>query len=52
MPLERRAVEAALEAKGFKRLEGDHAFFIYTPTPSEPAKIACESPAPGFCSAS
>ena len=24
----------------------------YTPTPSEPAKIACESPAPGFCSAS
>lgn len=29
MPLERRAVEAALEAKGFKRLDGDHAFFIY-----------------------
>ena len=25
---------------------------VYTLTPSEPAKIACESPAPGFCSAS
>ena len=29
MPLERRGVEAALEAKGFVRVEGDHAFFIY-----------------------
>ena len=29
MPLDRRAVETALLAKGFKRLEGDHAFFIY-----------------------
>ena len=25
---------------------------LYTPTPSEPAKIACESPAPGSCSPS
>ncbi len=29
MPLKRREVEAALEFKGFKRTEGDHAFFIY-----------------------
>jgi hypothetical protein len=29
MPLDRRAVEAALLAKGFRRVDGDHAFFIY-----------------------
>lgn len=29
MSLERRVVEAALLAKGFRRVEGDHAFFIY-----------------------
>ena len=29
MPLDRGSVESALEAKGFKRVEGDHAFFIY-----------------------
>ena len=29
MPLDRRSVESALEGKGFKRVEGDHAFFIY-----------------------
>jgi hypothetical protein len=29
MPLERRVVEASLTKKGFTRVEGDHAFFIY-----------------------
>jgi len=28
MPLDRRHVEANLLAKGFKKLEGDHSFFI------------------------
>jgi predicted RNA binding protein YcfA (HicA-like mRNA interferase family) len=29
MPLDRRVIEKALQAKGFVRLEGDHTFFIY-----------------------
>lgn len=29
MPLKRRAVEAALEKKGFRKVDGDHSFFIY-----------------------
>ena len=29
MPLERSSVEAALTLKGFKKVEGDHTFFIY-----------------------
>ena len=29
MPLDRRTVEASLLAKGFKKVEGDHSFFIF-----------------------
>jgi len=29
MPLDRRAVEKGLAEKGFRRVEGDHAFFVY-----------------------
>lgn len=29
MPLKRRDVESSLTLKGFRRVEGDHAFFIY-----------------------
>ncbi len=29
MPRNRKAVEAALQAKGFVKVEGDHHFFIY-----------------------
>ena len=29
MPLDRRNVEASLLAKGFKKVEGDHSFFIF-----------------------
>ena len=29
MPLDRRDVEASLLAKGFKKVEGDHSFFIF-----------------------
>lgn len=29
MPLKRRIVEAALEKKGFRKVDGDHSFFIY-----------------------
>lgn len=29
MPLDRRGVEASLLAKGFKKVEGDHSFFIF-----------------------
>ena len=29
MPRERKHVEAALEAKGFVRTEGDHHYFVY-----------------------
>ena len=29
MPRERKAVEAALEAKGFQRREGNHHYFTY-----------------------
>ena len=29
MSLDRRKVEASLQAKGFKKVEGDHSFFIF-----------------------
>ena len=29
MPLDRRLVEKGLTEKGFRRIEGDHAFFVY-----------------------
>jgi len=29
VPVKKRDVEASLELKGFKRVEGDHSFFIY-----------------------
>lgn len=29
MPRPRRAVESALQAKGFERVEGDHHYFVY-----------------------
>jgi len=29
MPLDRRTVEASLLAKGFKKVDGDHSFFIF-----------------------
>ena len=57
----RERVLAALKDAGFPlvaepRKGSESKFFSadlsYTPTPSEPAKTACESPAPGFCSAS
>ena len=32
MPRNRKSVEAALEAKGFTRVEGDHHYFVYVTT--------------------
>jgi hypothetical protein len=32
MPLDRRVVEASLLAKGFRKVEGDHSFFIFHDT--------------------
>jgi len=29
MPRERRTIESSLERKGFRRIEGDHSFFVY-----------------------
>jgi hypothetical protein len=29
MPRDKRDVEAALEFKGFRRIEGDHHYFVY-----------------------
>ena len=39
MPIKRREVEAALERKGFKRVETDHSTFIYYSQANQKSRV-------------
>jgi predicted RNA binding protein YcfA (HicA-like mRNA interferase family) len=39
MPIKKRDVEAALERKGFKKVESDHSFFIYYSQSDQKSRI-------------